>query len=256
VFIVKTLLRLRSPTPAGPKTDTGCPPLVINGNAGSRRDFEEMKSPASSDHERSDPVECSANLDIDDGAGTASQPDLFKDVEAPASDGNGLLNPVSCSQNLHSENDKDILDFTSTSFQQFSARFENLAKQNGTMIGREAKKMSETLFEQTFPGRKFDYFISRGMFYCIVNKKHGITCIKTDPNAITNRKSECERTVRFRYDRDDKLYRVIRDTTNTSHSHSVHRDAICASSWRQINHDKKMTQHEIDFALELGSAMV
>ena len=92
-------------------------------------------------------------------------------------------------------------------FKEFLAHFENTAKANGTMIGREGHNLTQGQFKSRFPDRDFTVLPGYGYLYCIVNSNHGIAFVKQE-GEICNRKSACELTIRYRLASDRNVYLV------------------------------------------------
>jgi hypothetical protein len=139
----------------------------------------------------------------------------------------------------------------------FLAYFQEIAKVNGTMISRDSKSMSRKQFEALFPGQEYQIVPGRGFLYCKVNKKHGIVCEKNEnAKVVGNRVSNCEWTIHFRIDMHQKVYVVIPEFTNLTHSHAVNRDATRASGRRLITYEKEMHADEIRCVLQYGPAML
>lgn len=144
----------------------------------------------------------------------------------------------------------------SGTFSEFLAPFNAAAQANGTMVGRfQSRFFKKDQFENVFPGRKFAPFICKGTLYCILNRKHGITCVQTD-GVKTNEKSKCEWMVPFKFDTSRKVYVVVKESEsyNPRHSHPVDRHTVRASARQLISYEKEMTAEEIRFITELGPA--
>lgn len=124
------------------------------------------------------------------------------------------------------------------------------------MICRESKCMTPSQFGKMFPGREFERVVGRGFLYCKVNPKHGIVCVKSDPSAVCNRKSDCEWTIHFQLDINARIYVVDWSLSNVNHSHSINRDSIRASVRRKISYEKEMSSEEMDKIMGYGPALL
>lgn len=121
-------------------------------------------------------------------------------------------------------------------FDIFLEHFQAIASHEGTMVCREGKNFSQTQFESIFPGQAFVKKPSHGYLYCKINRRHGIVCEKS-PSTAGNRKSPCEYTVFYSFDRERMIY-VVGSNSTTKHSHAINRHNIRASSRRLIEYER------------------
>ena len=109
--------------------------------------------------------------------------------------------------------------------------------------------------KKLFPGREFHPFVCKGILYCIINRKHGISCGKTE-GVISNGKSDCEWTIPFKFDLERKIYVIVKNSKyyHPRHSHLLNRHTVRASVRRFISYEKELTTDEVKFVMELGPA--
>ena len=145
-------------------------------------------------------------------------------------------------------------------FSEFLNYFKKIAAESGTMIGRDTRCMTPVMQKKVFPdSNDTDPVIYKGYFYCIVNSKQGIHCVKCD-GTKGNPRSACEWTIPFRFDTEKMLYVVSTRSKllvlNTNHSHALNLESIRASTRRLINFEKEMSDEEVAFIKELGPSML